>query len=88
MAAKTKPSPAKGGQAKQGYDDTNRGALFVNDKGDNDARPDYTGNVKINPEDFEPDASGLLNIRLAGWMKQSKAGNDYISIQASQPQAK
>ena len=27
------------------YDNTNSFALFKNDKGDNESRPDYTGNV-------------------------------------------
>jgi hypothetical protein len=31
----------------------NRGVLFVNDKGDNDARPDMTGNLAIKPDDYQ-----------------------------------
>lgn len=76
MALKTKP--AKGGkqQAKgSDYDDTNRGVLFPNDKGDNENRPDYTG--KINVDGVEK--------RLAAWVKNSGKVGDYLSISVSDP---
>lgn len=40
------------------------GALFKNDKGDNDKRPDYRGNLMV---------GGVL-YELAGWIKQGKNG--------------
>ena len=52
----------------------NSGALFRNDKkvaGSN--QPDYTGNITINGE----------RKRLAAWMKESQAGNKFMSIQIS-----
>lgn len=60
-----------GGQGK--FDDTNRGVLFLNDKGDNEARPDYTG--KINVDGVEK--------RLAAWIKNSDSTGDYLSISVS-----
>lgn len=70
------------------FDDTNRGVLFVNDKGDNDARPDMTGNVVIDPEQYEIGEDGLLRIRLAAWNKNSENAGDYLSISASPFQKK
>jgi len=52
----------------------NSGALFRNDKkvaGSN--QPDYTGNITINGE----------RKRLAAWVKESQAGNKFMSIQIS-----
>ena len=52
----------------------NSGALFRNDKkvqGSN--QPDYTGNIIIDGE----------RKRLAAWIKESKSGNKFMSIQLS-----
>lgn len=57
------------------YDNTNRGALFKNDRKETDKQPDYTG--KINVKGTEQ--------RLAGWIRQSKSGQTYLSIEASDP---
>jgi uncharacterized protein (DUF736 family) len=51
------------------YDNTNRFALFKNDKGDNPNRPDYTGTINVKGVDY----------RLAAWMKESQAGVKYLS---------
>jgi len=81
MAVKSgKKSQQKSGQ----FDDSNRGVLFMNDKGDNDARPDMTGNLAIEPDDYEIGDDGLIRIRLAAWNKNSDAAGDYLSISASQ----
>jgi hypothetical protein len=83
---KTATKPAKGSSKPQGkFDDSNRGVLFTNDKDGNEARPDYTGNLAINPDDYEVDGDGLIRVRLAAWLKESKAGDPYLSISASQP---
>jgi hypothetical protein len=42
------------------YDNTNSGALFINDKGDNDKRPDYRGTINI---------EGVI-YKLAGWKRE------------------
>lgn len=52
----------------------NSGVLFRNDKkvaGSN--QPDYTGNITINGE----------RKRLAAWVKESQAGNKFMSINVS-----
>ena len=46
------------------------GALFENDKEDNPARPDLTGNGMV---------FGKL-VRMSAWAKTSKNGKDYLSI--------
>jgi uncharacterized protein (DUF736 family) len=85
MAAKT---GSKKSSKQQDFDDTNRGVLFMNDKGDNDARPDMTGNLAIKPDDYEIGDDGLIRIRLAAWNKNSNSAGDYLSISASQMQKK
>ena len=52
------------------YDDTNRGALFKNDKQGNESRPDYRGTLNVNGQDFW----------ISAWLKSSKAGNKYMSL--------
>lgn len=86
MAVKTK-GKSGGGKAKE-YDERNRGVLFVNDKEDNDKRPDYTGKLLLDPSQFEEDKDGNLFIRLAGWLNNSDKVGDYISLNASPPQKK
>lgn len=48
----------------------NTGALFINDKQGNAARPDRTGRAMI---------SGTL-YRVSGWLKKDKSGNPYLSL--------
>jgi len=57
------------------YEDTNRGAIFKNDK-TADNQPDYTG--KINVDGVEK--------RIALWIRESKSGNKYMSAAISDPQ--
>lgn len=46
------------------YDQTNRGALFLNDRKTSDNHPDWKGRLNINGTDYW----------LSGWKKQTKAG--------------
>lgn len=46
------------------YDNTNTFVLFVNDKGDNDKRPDRTGILNVDGAEYFMD----------GWIKQGKNG--------------
>lgn len=53
------------------YDNTNTGALFRADKGDNPKRPDYRGSVNVDGRDYW----------LSAWIKTSKKGDKYMSLQ-------
>ena len=48
----------------QQYDDTNRFALFKNDKGDNPKRPDYTGKINVNGTEY----------RMSAWIREGQRG--------------
>lgn len=59
------------------YDDNNSGVLFKNDKGDNAARPDYTGTATVEGKKY----------RLAAWIRESKTGggNKFLSLKLTEP---
>ena len=46
------------------YDNTNTFTLFINDKGDNDKRPDRTGTLNVDGVEYFID----------GWIKQGSKG--------------
>ena len=46
------------------YDNEKKFALFKNDKGDNQARPDYRGELTIDGKVY----------RISGWIKEIKSG--------------
>jgi hypothetical protein len=48
----------------QQYDNTDTFVLFKNDKGDNPKRPDYTGTINIDGDEY----------KLAAWIKEGKKG--------------
>lgn len=48
----------------------NSGSLFVNDKGENESRPDRTGDAMID---------GVM-YRMAGWVNTSANGKQYLSM--------
>jgi uncharacterized protein (DUF736 family) len=52
------------------YDDTNRGALFRNDKKESERHPDYRGSINVNGEEFW----------ISAWLKESKSGTKYMSL--------
>ena len=59
------------------YDNTNSFAMFKNEKGDNEARPDYTGTVTL---------EGGKEMRMAAWVREAKSGVKYLSGRLSEPQ--
>lgn len=52
------------------FDDTNRGALFENDKQDNPNRPDYKGSLNVDGKEYW----------ISMWEKTSKKGLAYYSL--------
>jgi hypothetical protein len=60
------------------YDNTNKGSLFKNDKGDNPKRPDYQGKINIAGAEY----------RLSAWLQTPKNGGDkYMAIKVSEANA-
>ena len=51
------------------YDNTNSGAIFVNDKGDNPKRPDRKGSLNVEGVEYW----------ISGWMRE-KDGEPYMSL--------
>ncbi len=52
------------------YDNTNRGALFKNDRKESENHPDYTGQINV----------GGVEFWLSAWIKKSKAGKNFMSL--------
>lgn len=77
----------RGNKSDKQFDDRNSGALFVNDKQGKESRPDRTGKLTIDPNDYEPNEEGLVVIQLAAWIKDSPRVGEYLSLKA-QPQQK
>jgi len=46
------------------------GALFKNDKGGNEARPDYRGDLMLNGVQYE----------ISSWLKTAQNGNKFMSL--------
>ena len=58
------------------FDNTNKGALFVNQDKKTDRHPDFTGKIDVDSRE----------LRIAGWKKVSKAGKHYLKLEVSEPQ--
>jgi len=52
------------------YDNTNKGRLFNNNFKNKDSQPDVRGDLN-----FEG-----VELKLSGWLRESKIGNQYISL--------
>jgi len=57
------------------YDNTNRFVLFKNNK-EKESQPDYTGTITL---------EGGKEMKLAAWIRESKAGVAFLSGQMSEP---
>ena len=70
-------------------------SLFKNDRKESERQPDFTGPGNISKEDFmtiadaitggriKTDERGDVQLRVAGWKRESKGGRTYISLQLS-----
>ena len=65
--------------AEETYNNDLTFAMFKNDKGENQARPDYTGTVTL---------EGGKEMRMAAWVRESKSGLKFLSGRLSEPQPK
>ena len=52
------------------YDNTNRGALFLNDKQGNDKRPDMKGPLNVDGAEYV----------VSAWARRTKAGDKMLSL--------
>lgn len=52
------------------YDNTNKGALFKNNKRKSDKSPEYNGSINV----------GGVDYWLSGWVKVSQNGNKFFSL--------
>lgn len=52
------------------YDNSNRGALFKNDRKEKDTQPDYTGSLNVGGVEFFLDA----------WLKTAESGRKFMSV--------
>ena len=52
------------------YDNTNRGALFKNDRREKDTHPEYKGSINVDGEEYW----------LSAWVKTSNSGQKFFSL--------
>ncbi len=64
--------------AEQQYDNTNRGAIFKNDRKEKDTHPDLGGTINVEGKDFYINA----------WKKESKGGKPFYSLSVKEKVAK
>ena len=60
------------------FDNTNRGAMFKNDKEGNEKRPDYTGSLNVEGTEY----------KLSAWIREAKSGSKFMSIACDKKEAK
>ena len=60
------------------FDNTNRGALFVNDKRSSDKAPDLKGKLNVGGKEYQ----------ISAWRKKSSSGADFYSLSIEEPYKK
>jgi uncharacterized protein (DUF736 family) len=60
------------------YDNTNRGMISKNLNKTSDNHPDHSGSLNVNGVDYW----------LSGWVKKSKAGNNFLSLSIKPKEAR
>ena len=69
----------------------NTGSLFRNPRKERDTHPDYRGDLYIENALLKmlvaehTTHSGLVKVSISGWKSQTKDGQTYLSIKASEP---
>jgi hypothetical protein len=63
------------------YDNTNRGALFKNDKEGNDKRPDYRGNALIEC----PCCRAKSDMKVSSWLREKRDGSGKFLSMSYEP---
>ena len=61
---------------KMGYDNTNKGALFKNDKKNKDTDRDYNGQCEI----VCPHCGATSEHWISAWINEAKSGKKYMSL--------
>jgi len=61
-----------------------RGTLFTNRK-KSDTAPDYKGDLKIIVADLEVGPDGTAEMKISGWLKNTKKGGHLISLSQDGP---
>jgi hypothetical protein len=56
--------------AEKQYDNTNRGAIFVNDRKQRENQPDRTGTLNVEGTEYF----------ISGWLKKDRNGNSFMSL--------
>lgn len=51
------------------YDNTNKGAIFKNERKQNERQPDYNGSINVEGKEYY----------ISCWIKESKSGNKFFS---------
>ena len=51
------------------YDNTNKGAIFKNDRKENERQPDYNGTINVEGKEYY----------ISCWIKESQAGKKFFS---------
>jgi hypothetical protein len=60
------------------YDDTNRGAIFKNDRKEKENDRDYSGSLNVDGHDYW----------ISGWIKEGRNGGKFLSLSVKRKEGK